>query len=47
MSDRLARAVLTDAAGWLLAMKALKPGVAEKLRATLGAAAAPEPGWPH
>lgn len=47
MSYRPAREVLTDAVRWLLAMNALKPGVAKKVRAKLGAAAEPDPAWPR
>lgn len=47
MSYRPGREVLTDAARWLLAMNALKPGVAKKVRAKLGAAAEPDPSWPR
>jgi dihydroflavonol-4-reductase len=39
--------VLLDAVRWLLHINALKPAVAAKLRAKLGAAAAPDPDWPR
>lgn len=45
MTYRGAKEVLTDALRWLLFMEALKPKVAAKVRATLGASAAPDPDW--
>lgn len=45
LTYRPAREVLTDAWQWLLHVNALKPKVAAKVRATLGAAAAPDPQW--
>lgn len=45
MTYRGAKDVLTDAFRWLLFMKALKPKIAAKVRATLGASAAPDADW--
>ncbi|MGZ3427082.1 MAG: NAD-dependent epimerase/dehydratase family protein [Polyangia bacterium] len=45
MTYRPAREVLTDAFRWLLHVGALKPKVAAKVRAKLGAGAAPDPDW--
>ena len=42
---RPARDVLRDTFRWLLFVDALKPGVAAKVRATLGAAAAADLSW--
>jgi dihydroflavonol-4-reductase len=43
---RPARDVLHDTFRWLIYVGALKPRVAAKVRATLGARAAPDPSWP-
>lgn len=45
MTYRDAKQVLTDSFRWLLFVDALKPKVAAKVRAKLGAAAAPDPDW--
>ncbi len=45
MTYRPGKQVLTDSFRWLLHVGALKPKIAEKVRATLGAAAAPDPDW--
>lgn len=42
---RPARDVLRDAVRWLLYVNALKPRVAARVRAALGANAAPDPDW--
>ncbi|MFZ5478515.1 MAG: NAD-dependent epimerase/dehydratase family protein [Myxococcota bacterium] len=42
---RATRDTLVDALRWLLFVGALKPKVAETVRATLGEAAAPDPAW--
>ena len=42
---RPGREVLRDAVRWLLARDALKPKVAAKVRAFMGAAAAPDAEW--
>ncbi|MDF1565918.1 MAG: NAD-dependent epimerase/dehydratase family protein [Deltaproteobacteria bacterium] len=47
MTYRPAREVLTDTFRWLLFVDALKPKVAAKVRAALGEAASPDPGWRH
>lgn len=45
MEYRDPKTVLRDTARWLLHVDALKPKVAAKVRAALGAAAAPDPDW--
>ena len=45
LTYRPADQVLRDALRWLLFVEALKPKVAEKLRGTLGVAAAPDGDW--